>query len=142
MLSLVLSSLSGACARPEPVASSCPPCASVTPCPSALAIASAVPLDGLPPATGGEPQATMQVDVLVNGRLFANGAQVDGGPRGLLAIAQKVQAANPEVRATIRADKDVSHGQVIEVLDTLKQAGISRIAFAVSPASPAASATP
>jgi hypothetical protein len=129
MLSLVLSSLSGACARPEPVASSCPPCASVTPCPSALAIASAVPLDGLPPATGGEPQATMQVDVLVNGRLFANGAQVDGGPRGLLAIAQKVQAAN-------------SHGQVIEVLDTLKQAGISRIAFAVSPASPAASATP
>jgi len=81
----------------------------------------------------------LQVDVMMNGDLYANGSKVDGGADGLLAIAQKARAANPEVRATIRADNDATHGRVMAVLDTLKQAGIAKIAFGVSTASPAPS---
>ena len=33
----------------------------------------------------------------------------------------------------IRADKTVQHGRIIRVLDLLKQAGVSKIAFGVAP---------
>lgn len=36
---------------------------------------------------------------------------------------------DPEANAIIAADRSLSHGQVIEVIDTLKTSGISRIAL-------------
>jgi len=46
------------------------------------------------------------------------------------------KAGNKEIRAVIRADKKVEHGRVIHVLDLLRQGGIAKIAFAVSPVAP------
>ncbi|MBN2197341.1 MAG: biopolymer transporter ExbD [Polyangiaceae bacterium] len=42
-------------------------------------------------------------------------------------------------RAVLRADSRVPHGDVIRVVDVLKQAGIVKIAFAVAPEAPSAS---
>jgi len=49
---------------------------------------------------------------------------------------------NKDLRAVIRADKTVEHGRVIHVLDLLKQAGIAKIAFAVTPMQGAAAPAP
>jgi biopolymer transport protein ExbD len=46
---------------------------------------------------------------------------------------------SPDLRAVIRADASVTHGRVIRVLDLLKQAGISKIAFGVARAEPVSS---
>jgi len=54
----------------------------------------------------------------------------------LLGLARTAQRDNPDLRAVIRADAAVSHGRVIRALDLLKQAGVSRIAFGVSPVPP------
>lgn len=98
-----------------------------------------VPMD-LPKAASGENvQTVFSVELTVDGKTFIDGAQVtDDEAMGPLAKAAK--AKNPELRATIRADRKVEHGRVIHVLDLLKRAGLTKIAFAAVPGgnSPAA----
>jgi biopolymer transport protein ExbD len=48
-------------------------------------------------------------------------------------LAREAKNKTKDLRAVIRADRKVEHGRVIHVLDLLKRAGISKIAFAVSP---------
>lgn len=40
-------------------------------------------------------------------------------------------ARNPEARYVLRADRNIPYGQVVEVLDELRGAGVSRISVAV-----------
>jgi biopolymer transport protein ExbD len=136
---LVLASLSIACGSSERPGT-CPPCPSAAPCSSALSpviVSSALPLD-LPKAAGGDDQKlVLQVDVQANGEVHAEGKKLRDLD-ALLAVAKVEVAANPEIRATIRADSNVTHGRVVAILDVLKQAGIMKIAFGVAPVEPAA----
>jgi len=47
-----------------------------------------------------------------------------------------------DVLAVIKADAAVSHGRVIHVLDLLKQAEVSKIAFGVQPTAPGVAPAP
>jgi biopolymer transport protein ExbD len=105
-------------------------------CGVAVAMPSALPLD-TPRMGGGEIQVIFGVELHAAGALMVDGKRVEED--ALLGLARAVQRDNPELRAVIRADAAVPHGRVIRVLDLLKQAGISRIAFGVSPV-PAGSA--
>jgi len=62
------------------------------------------------------------------------GVQVNGAPLAgddaLLGLAREALAADPSLRAVITADGAVPHREVIHVLDVLKRAGHTRIAFA------------
>ncbi|MBI1911462.1 MAG: biopolymer transporter ExbD [Deltaproteobacteria bacterium] len=40
---------------------------------------------------------------------------------------------NPEMLVIINADEEVSHGKVVEVMDTVKLSGITRLAIATKP---------
>ena len=73
--------------------------------------------------------------------LTANGAaMVDSvpiaGDDAIFALARTAHGKNNELRAVIKADSAVPHGRVIHVLDLLKQAGVAKIAFGVTPVSP------
>jgi biopolymer transport protein ExbD len=46
-----------------------------------------------------------------------------------------VQARSPEASVVVNADQDVRHGLVVEVLDAVKQAGLTRLAIATKPLS-------
>lgn len=46
-------------------------------------------------------------------------------------IAQQEYKTNPEVQAIIAADKDVTHGQVVSILDAVKAAGVKRFAISI-----------
>jgi biopolymer transport protein ExbD len=41
-------------------------------------------------------------------------------------------ALNPEIRIVLSADKDTTHGKVVEILDLIRQAGVVKIALGVS----------
>jgi len=64
----------------------------------------------------------------------AQGLPAQGSARSRPALLHE-RPSRPFV-AVIRADTTVQHGRVIRALDLLKEAGMSRIAFGVTPAAP------
>lgn len=98
--------------------------------PSSAAPVAAVPLD-LPKAAGGNDVATiLAVDITATGTLVVGGAPMADG--ALLPHAKTICAV-PGTRVVIRADKAATHGRVITIVDIVKQAGCSKLAFGVSP---------
>ena len=55
----------------------------------------------------------------------------------ILQLAKDAGQQHADLRAVIKADAAVPHGRVIHVLDLLKQAQVNKIAFGVTPVSPA-----
>ena len=97
-----------------------------------------VPLD-LPKAATG----TSDLQIVFSIVMSADGkAVVDSSPipndDAILPLARDAQAQHPDLRAVIKADAAVTHGRVIHVLDLLKQAHVSKIAFGVTPVAAAA----
>ena len=57
-------------------------------------------------------------------------------PIALQEISQRVQAGlvkDPELLAVINADEHTIHGTIVEIMDKVRLAGISRLAIAVKP---------
>jgi len=99
-----------------------------------LIVSSSMPLD-LPKAAKGETvQLVFGLEVHANGEMVVDGKKIDDD-KALLALAKSSLAQNKDLRAVIRADKTVPHGRIIRVLDLLKQAGVTKIAFGVTPIS-------
>src|ERR1700691_5183063 len=100
-----------------------------------IIVSQSVPLDLPKAASGTDVQTVFSIVMASNGS-----SQVDSKPiasdAGIFAIARDAHAKNAELRAVIKADAAVPHGRVIHVLDLLKQAGVSKIAFGVTPISP------
>ena len=97
-----------------------------------IVVTPAVSLD-LPKASQGqEVQIIFSVLLPVDGRLLVNGTPV-ANKETLEERAQSALADNADLRAVIQADGAVPHRAVISVLDTLKRAGITRIAFGTLP---------
>ena len=40
-------------------------------------------------------------------------------------------AKNPDVQAIIAADKDITHGNVVSVIDAIKSAGVKKFAITI-----------
>jgi biopolymer transport protein ExbD len=91
-----------------------------------------VRLDLPQPAQTDEVQIVLGVEIAANGQVAVDGKPV-ADDAALLKRAKQAVADNRDLRAVIRADVSVRHGQVIQVLDLLKQAGVKRIAFGVTP---------
>ncbi len=141
-LHLLLLAATACSSQPAPAAASCPPCDCAQPSSVAVGTASVLvsqPLD-LPKASAGPVQKELlTVDIGAAGDCSVNGKALSAC-EGVFEIAQEAARADPQIRATIRADRDARHGVVITVMDRLKQAGINKIAFGV--AAPAPSAAP
>ena len=99
-----------------------------------IIVSTSLPLD-LPKAAKGETvQLVFGLEVHSDGGLLVDGKRVEDD-KALLALARESLAKNKELRAVIRADSKVQHGRIIRILDLLKQAGVSKIAFGVTPIS-------
>lgn len=100
-----------------------------------IIVSQSVPLDLPKAASGTDVQTVFSIVIPAIGN-----AQVDSKPiasdDAILPIAREAHAKNAELRAVIKADSAVPHGRVIHVLDLLKQAGVAKIAFGVTPISP------
>jgi biopolymer transport protein ExbD len=92
----------------------------------------AMPLDLPHAAHGEEVQVVLSVIVPVRGPMLVNGAPLPSDE----VLSDKARAALAEdrdLRAVIQADGDVPHRRVIHVLDLLKGAGLTRVAFGALP---------
>ena len=97
-----------------------------------IVVTPAVPLD-LPTASEGqEVQMIFSVLLPVDGSILVNGAVI-AGVKELENRARQTLTSNETLRAVIQADGAVPHREVIKVLDTLKRAGVTRIAFGALP---------
>ena len=87
----------------------------------------------LPTTTTGTPDAARHaVDVSVDA---AGGVFVDRRPARadeLPDILSTARRADPQVRVVISGDRAARHGDVLDVLDAVRAAGIDRVAFAVT----------
>jgi biopolymer transport protein ExbD len=96
-----------------------------------------IPLD-LPKAkTAGATQTVLNISIDASGSVLANGAKVEGDAE-LRQRANRALHDDPELRTVISASTDASHGKVMHVLDTVRDAGVTRVAFAADklPANP------
>jgi biopolymer transport protein ExbD len=105
-----------------------------------IIVSQSVPLDLPKAATGTDVQVVFSIVLAADGS-----SQVDSKPipndDAILPLAKEAHDKNAELRAVIKADSAVPHGRVIHVLDLLKQGGVAKIAFGVTPV-PAVVPTP
>jgi biopolymer transport protein ExbD len=100
-----------------------------------IIVSQSLPLDLPKAAAGQEVQLVFGLELTATGETFVDGKKV-ANDDAILPLAREAQAKNADLRAVIRADQAVQHGRVIRALDLLKQAGVSKIAFGVSPVPP------
>jgi len=97
-----------------------------------IIVTPAVPLDLPHAAHGEEVQVVLSVIVPVRGPMLVNGAALPND-EALEDKARAALAGDGELRAVIQADGEVPHRRVIHVLDLLKGAGLTRVAFGALP---------
>lgn len=92
-------------------------------------------------ATGSETQTVFSVQLGAGGETVVDSKRVPSED-AILPLAREAHAKNADLRAVIQADSSVQHGRVIRVMDLLKQAGVAKVAFGVSPVTAEPNAAP
>jgi biopolymer transport protein ExbD len=85
----------------------------------------------LPKAASGEATTPSKLNITISsdGKLNLDGKPADDSE--IQAAAQAEVKKNPDIQAIISADKDVSHGRVVSVLDVVKSAGVKKFAISI-----------
>ena len=97
-----------------------------------MIVSQTLPMDLPKAATGTEQQTVFSLELSAAGETVVDNKRV-ASDDAVLPLAREAHARNPEVRAVIKADAAVPHGRVIRVMDLLKQAGVAKVAFGVTP---------
>jgi biopolymer transport protein ExbD len=97
-----------------------------------IIVSQSLPLDLPKAATGQNVQTVFAVQLRLSGETTVDTKKV-ANDEAILGLAREARAKNEDLRAVIQADQAVTHGRVIHVLDLLKQAGVAKIAFGVTP---------
>ena len=87
----------------------------------------------LPEAATGEPteSSSLGLHMSVTGELSLNGEEL--GEADLRTALRSAVKENPEEVCLIAADKDVSHGDVVGLMDLIRQEGVARFAINIQP---------
>ena len=85
----------------------------------------------LPKAASGEQTVPSKLDIALtaDGKIMINGSEATEAD--LQRISLEEVAKNADVQAIISADKNVSHGKVVMVLDVVKGAGVKKFALSI-----------
>ena len=97
-----------------------------------IIVSQSMPLDLPKAASSQQIQTIFSIQLRSNGETNVDSKKVPAD-ESVLALAREAKAKNDDLRAVIQADQTVTHGRVIHVLDLLKQAGVAKIAFGVTP---------
>jgi biopolymer transport protein ExbD len=98
----------------------------------------AVPIDLPKAATAGITQTMLTVSIDAQGKVHANGQPIADDATLRAQTSQELRK-NPELRTVIAASSAASHGSVMHVVDTLRDAGAVKIAFQADKPAPAPS---
>ena len=83
----------------------------------------------LPQAASGDVNTPSQLtlSMTAEGKIFLNGKAVD--TEQLTAAVTDMYKKNPNIQAIIAADRNVTHGKVVGLLDRIKTIGVRRFAI-------------
>jgi len=86
----------------------------------------------LPKALTSNPTAPASQALVLNlrGEIFFQDKKIER--EKLRSILQEQAALNPDLRIVLSADALAPHGKVVELLDLVRQAGVTKIALGVS----------
>ena len=87
----------------------------------------------LPKAASGSDQTktTLAITISKDNQVYLNGER--SSDQKIVDYIHGELPKNPELQAIIAADKVVSHGDVIHVIDLVKRSGVHRFALNVDP---------
>jgi biopolymer transport protein ExbD len=88
-------------------------------------------------SAGAKVQTTINLILPKDGKLQVNGQDVGSLDEAAVVVKREV-AADPKAQAVIAADKGVEYGKVVELIDLVKQNGVSAFALDVEPTAPPA----
>ncbi|HEX9296211.1 MAG TPA: biopolymer transporter ExbD [Polyangiaceae bacterium] len=100
-----------------------------------MVVSQSLPLDLPKAASGTDVQTVFSIELYANGEMAVDQKKLPNDD-ALFPLAREGHTRNADLRAVIKADGTVLHQRVIHVLDLLKQAGVSKIAFGVTPIAP------
>lgn len=85
----------------------------------------------LPKAGSGDntTPSELAVAITAKGDVSLNGKPSD--ETALATYSKELVGKNPEVQAIISADKEVSHGKVVTIIDAIKSAGVKKFAITI-----------
>jgi biopolymer transport protein ExbD len=85
----------------------------------------------LPKAGSGDSTAPSELTVSISaaGGVSLNGKVSDES--AITAFSKDLSSKNPEVQAIISADKEVSHGKVVAIIDAIKSGGVKKFAITI-----------
>ncbi len=91
---------------------------------------------------GSKVETTLNLVTTKDGALSVNG-EVVSSLEAAARIVRREATANPKVQAVIAADKSAAYGRVVELIDLVKQNGVSAFALDIERGNPpVAPATP
>jgi biopolymer transport protein ExbD len=90
-------------------------------------VAQSIPVDLPEAATGEDVVTTLAVTLDKNGQMYVDGKHSTDSQ--LEKTIKKTQDKNSDVRVVIAADKSVTHGKVVHIIDLVRQLGISKFAI-------------
>jgi biopolymer transport protein ExbD len=98
-----------------------------------LVMSQAMPLDLPKAASAGAVSTVFTVSIDASGGITANGKPM-ASPAALEQSVHDELQKTPDLRAVIAASRATAHGSVMGVLDTLRGAGLAKVAFAAEKA--------
>jgi len=85
----------------------------------------------LPKAGAGDDTtpSELTISISTDGSVFLNGKPSD--EPAITAYAKELAEKRPDIQAIISADKEVPHGRVVTVIDSVKTGGVKRFAITI-----------
>jgi len=93
-------------------------------------VSRSIPVDLPKASTGEDVSSTVAITITKDGGIYYEGEKMSG-VKELRARIEKVKSTQKEVRAIISADKDISYGRYVNVVNTIREAGVARFAMNV-----------
>jgi biopolymer transport protein ExbD len=90
---------------------------------------------------GSKVETTLNIVYTKKGELLLNGATVPSLAAAAGTIRREA-TANPKIQAVIAADKGVEYGKVVELIDLVKQNGVSAFALDIERGAPPVAPVP
>jgi biopolymer transport protein ExbD len=90
-------------------------------------IAQSIPVDLPKAATGENVVTTLAITMTENGDIYLDGAKTDTD--ALSRTVSQAHSKNADLRVVIAADKRVTHGAVVSIIDLVRKLGVSKFAI-------------
>lgn len=106
-----------------------------------LIVNRAIPVKTPKAASGETVKTTLAIGLDAKGQTYLNGQPVSDRAK-IASYVAEVAKSNPDIQAMVTADKGIEYGQVVELLDLVKQSGVSNVAMTVEHTAPRPPPTP